>query len=144
MKIFVDADGCPVTRLTADIAREYGVECIIICDTSHSIEIEFVRTVTVDKGADSADYKIANMISDGDIAVTQDYGLAAMCLGKKAKALNQNGLVYSEKNIDSLLFSRHVAKKVRNGGGRLKGPKKRSEEDDNRFELALRKLINPI
>ena len=124
MKIFVDADGCPVTRLTADIAREYGVECIIICDTSHSIEIEFVRTVTVDKGADSADYKIANMISDGDIAVTQDYGLAAMCLGKKAKALNQNGLVYSEKNIDSLLFSRHVAKKVRNGGGRLKGPKR--------------------
>ena len=144
MKIFVDADGCPVTRLTADIAREYGVECIIICDTSHSIEIEFVRTVTVDKGADSADYKIANMISDGDIAVTQDYGLAAMCLGKKAKALNQNGLVYSEKNIDSLLFSRHVAKKVRNGGGRLKGPKKRSPEDDKSFESALRKLINPI
>ena len=98
MKIFVDADGCPVTRLTADIAREYGVECIIICDTSHSIEIEFVRTVTVDKGADSADYKIANMISDGDIAVTQDYGLAAMCLGKRQRHSIRTDL-YTAKRI---------------------------------------------
>lgn len=144
MTIFVDADGCPVTRLTADIAKDYNIDCVIICDTSHIIEIEGVKTITVDKGDDSADFRIANMIGENDIAVTQDYGLAAMCLSKKSLALNQNGMIYTNENIDKLLFTRHISKKIRNAGGRIKGPAKRTKEADDNFQKSLINLIEKM
>lgn len=141
MKIFIDGDGCPVIDLTISEAEKHSIECIIICDTSHSIERSGARTITVSKGKDSADFYLVNMISKGDICITQDYGLAAMCLSKKAFSLNQNGLIYDEMNIDSLLQSRYHSQKVRRAGGRLKGPAKRTSEDDEKFLLSLKTLI---
>lgn len=141
MKIIIDADACPVTKKAADIAKRHSLECVIVCDTSHFIELEDCLTVTVDKGADSADYKVVSLASPGDIAVTQDYGLAAMCLAKKCRAVNQNGLIYSDKNIENLLYTRYVGKEIRMAGGRTKGPKKRTKEQDEAFEKALTKLI---
>ena len=108
MKIFIDGDGCPVIDLTISMAKNYGLECIIICDTAHSIERDDAKTITVSKGRDSADFYLVNMLSKEDICVTQDYGLAAMCLSKKAFALNQNGLIYDETNIDSLPTERQI------------------------------------
>ncbi len=141
MKIIIDADACPVTDIAVKLARENSVKCVLICDTAHIIEREGCSTITVDKGADSVDFRLVNMLSKGDIAVTQDYGLAAMCLSKKAYALNQNGLIYSDKNIEQLLFTRYVGKKVRAAGGRTKGPAKRTTEQDEAFCTALRNLI---
>ena len=141
MKVFIDADGCPVVNETVALCKEYGKECIIICDTSHTIEREGATTIVVEKGADSADFRLVNMLDSGDIAVTQDYGLAAMCLSKKAYAVNQNGLIYSDKNIEQLLFTRYVGKKVRAAGGRTKGPAKRTAEQDEEFRTALQELI---
>lgn len=112
MKIFIDGDGCPAIDLTISMAKNYGLECIIICDTAHSIERDDAKTITVSKGRDSADFYLVNMLSKGDICVTQDYGLAAMCLSKKAFALNQNGLIYDETNIDSL-FCNHAIRRKR-------------------------------
>ena len=62
MKIFIDADGCPVVNETVLLCREFKKECIIICDTSHRIEKEGAQTVIVEKGADSADFKLVNML----------------------------------------------------------------------------------
>ena len=93
MDIYIDGDGCPVVDLTIKIAQENKIPCTIITDTAHIFNKEYARTITVEKGADSADFKIANLVRENDIVVTQDYGLAAMCLSKKAKAINQNGLV---------------------------------------------------
>lgn len=90
MKIFIDADGCPVTDIAVKIAVKHSVECTIICDTAHSIYRDGAETITVSKGADSVDFRLVNLISEGDIAITQDYGLAAMCLSKKAIVLNQD------------------------------------------------------
>ena len=104
MKILIDADGCPVVDLSVAAAKKHGAECVIICDTSHVFDKEGARTVVVEKGADSADFKIVNMLSKGDLVVTQDYGLAAMCLARGAAVISQNGLVYNDKNIDELLF----------------------------------------
>ena len=95
----------------------------------------------VEKGADSVDFKIVNLVGEGDIVVTQDYGLAAMCLARKAIPVSQNGLVYTDKNIDQLLFTRYVSKKIRNAGGRMKGPSKRTPEQDKAFEAVLERLI---
>lgn len=142
MRILIDADGCPVVRIAVDCAKRYGLEAIIVCDCAHQFDIPGVQTITVTKGADSADFRIVNLISAGDIAITQDYGLAAMCLARKAKVLNQNGLIYDDSNIDSLLLARHTARKIRNSGGRLKGPSKRTKEQDQAFLQALDSLIN--
>ena len=134
MKILIDADGCPVVDLCIKAAKRHGVECLIF-------EREGARTVTVSKGADSVDFKTVNLLERGDIVVTQDYGLAAMCLARGARALNQNGLIYTSDNIDALLNSRYEAKKIRMAGGRTKGPQKRRPEQNEEFEKAIEKII---
>ncbi len=141
MKIYIDADGCPVVRNALKIAEKFNIPCVIICDTSHRIEHENAETVVVDKGADSADFRLANLIQKGDIAITQDYGLAAMCLSKKAIVLNQDGGEYTNENILGLLEFRAVSKKIRQSGGRLKGMPKRTVAQDRAFEDSLKNLL---
>jgi len=141
MKILIDADGCPVVDLTISAAQKYQIEVLIICDTSHSIEKSGAKTLVISKGADSVDFALVNLLNKGDIVITQDYGLAAMCLSRNAIVINQNGMVYNNDNIDSLLLSRHTAKKIRSAGGRLKGPPKRTPEQDTAFRRELVKLL---
>ena len=141
MRIFIDADGCPVVDITVRTARRYGIACTIICDTAHSISREGADTIIVDKGADSADFRLVNLVSEGDIAVTQDYGLAAMCLSRRAVVLNQDGRQYSEDNIAGLLEFRAVSAKIRRSGGRTKGQAKRTVQQDRDFSAALIRVI---
>ena len=141
MKILIDADGCPVVDITVRLAKERGIECLILCDTSHVFEKAGATTLTFSKGADSVDFALVNRLSAGDIVITQDYGLAAMCLSRKAVILNQDGMEYTADNIDALLLARHTAKKIRNSGGRLKGPSKRGAEQDEQFKSALTRLL---
>lgn len=141
MKIIIDADACPVLDITLDIAKQRNIPAVIVCDNAHYIVRDGVKTLTADKGADSADLKIANTVTKNDIVVTQDYGLAALCLGKGAKALNQNGLIFTDKNIENLLHSRFMAKKARLSGKRIKGPPKRTDRNDEDFIKALTLLL---
>lgn len=141
MKIFIDADGCPVVDNAVRTARRYGLECTIICDTAHSIQRDGAETIIVDKGADSTDFRLVNLVSAGDIAITQDYGLAAMCLSKRAVVLNQDGKRYTEENISGLLEFRAVSAKIRRSGGRTKGMSKRTAQQNKDFEKALTELI---
>jgi len=141
MKILIDADGCPVVDITVKLAKKHKVECLILCDTAHVFEKDGAKTLIFDRGADSVDFALVNLAEKDDIVITQDYGLAAMCLAKEAKVINQNGMAYTAENIDSLLASRHVAKKTRSAGGRLKGPSKRKPEQDRDFENKLSALL---
>ena len=134
MRILIDADGCPVTNIAVSISKSHGLECIIVCDSSHIFNSDYAQVITVDM-------KLVNIALKGDIAVTQDYGLAAMCLARNVLALDQNGRIYDNSNIDALLLSRHTAKKIRRSGGRLKGPPKRTKQQDEDFRVALTKLI---
>ncbi len=144
MRIIIDADACPVLDLAVNEAKSRNIECIAVFDNTHVIEREGVSSVIVDKGADCADLKIANIVSKGDIVITQDYGLAAMCLGKGAAALNQNGLVFTDKNIENLLFTRYASKKARMAGKRTKGPPRRTAEDDRAFMTAFLRLLEEM
>lgn len=137
MTIYIDADGCPVVGLTLRLAQKHGVEAVILCDTAHEIFRPGVRTITVGKGADSVDFALVNLLHAGDLAVTQDYGLAAMCLARGGVALRQDGLKYTPENIDALLLQRHTARKIRREGGRLRGPRKRTHGEDEAFARAL-------
>jgi len=141
MKIYIDADGCPVVRNTLKIARKFDVSCVIVCDTAHRIELDGAETIVVSQGADSVDFRLVNLISSGDIVVTQDYGLAAMCLSKNAIALHQDGKQYSEENIGGLLEFRAIGKKIRRSGGRTKGMPKRTSQQDADFEKAVIDLL---
>ena len=141
MQILVDADACPVKEIILRIAKKYKISVTMIIDTSHELYDGYSTIITVDKARDSVDIKLINLLKREDIVVTQDYGVAAMGLGKGAKVLNQNGLIYSDNNIDRLLFERHIGQKVRRAGGRTGSVKKRSKEDDDNFERALLKLI---
>ena len=141
MVVWIDADACPVVNITVTLCREVCIPCKIVTDTAHQIHWVGAETVIADKGADSVDFLIANRIHKGDIIITRDYGVAAMCLGRDAIALHQDGWVYHRDNIDALLFSRHASRKHRASGGRTKGPKKRTKQQDAEFETALRKLL---
>lgn len=141
MKIIIDADGCPVVGETERIAEKHGIKCIAVSDFCHELKCVYAERVTVDRGRDSADLKIASLAEKGDIAVTQDYGLAALCLAKGAAALDQDGMIYSADNIDALLMSRHTAARIRRSGGRLRGQAKRTSDRDKAFEQALEKML---
>ena len=141
MTILIDADGCPVVDIAVKIAAERKVECIILCDTSHAFEKACAKTITVSKGSDSVDFALVNMVKAGDVVITQDYGLAAMCLARKAIPVSQNGMVYTNDNMDALLLARHTAKKIRMSGGRLKGNPKRTQEQNTAFERTLNELL---
>jgi len=141
MTILIDADGCPVVDLTIKIAAAHGMRCVIICDTSHVFEKAGAQTITVSKGADSVDFVLVNMVQQGDIVITQDYGLAAMCLARGAIPISQDGMVYTGDNIDALLLARHTAKKIRMSGGRLKGSPKRTPGQNKKFKEELEKLL---
>ena len=144
MKILIDADGCPVVDITVKLGQKYNIETIIMCDTSHIINKIGIETIVLSKGMDSVDFALVNKVNKGDIIVTQDYGLAAMVLSKGGYPINQNGMIYSNENIDQLLFKRHLSKKIRNSGHKIKGPKKRSKEDDIKFKNSLTLLIENI
>lgn len=141
MKILIDADGCPVVDIAVRTAKKHHFDCLILCDTAHVFEKDGATTLTFSKGADSVDFALVNRVSAGDIVVTQDYGLAAMCLSKNAAVVNQDGLAYTADNIDALLLARHTAKKIRGAGGRLKGPARRTPAQDAAFEAALTRLL---
>ena len=142
MRILVDADACPVKEIIVRSAKQRNIPVTMLIDTSHEWSDGYSEVITVDKQADSVDFPLMGLLTPEDIVVTQDFGLAAMVLGKGAQAVNQNGLVYKDDNIDKLLMERHIGAKVRRGGGRTKGPAKRTKEDNERFEAAFVKLLD--
>lgn len=122
MKVLIDADACPVVDIAVGLCRAASVGCILLCDTAHAMRREGAQTLVFDKGTDSVDFALVNRVEPGDLVITQDYGLASMCLARKARVLHQDGWEYTEHNIQALLFQRHASRKYRASGGRVKGP----------------------
>ena len=121
MRILIDADGCPVTNIAVSISKSHGLECIIVCDSSHIFSSDYAQVITVDKGADSADMKLVNIALKGDIAVTQDYGLAAMCLARNVLALDQNGRIYCKEDTQKRRQAQRSAKAHQTAGRGFQG-----------------------
>lgn len=143
MHIFVDADACPVVDIVEKIAKKYNLSVTLLCDTNHILHSDYSEVIIVSAGMDAVDYKLISICHKGDIVVSQDYGVAAMALGKGAYAIHQSGKWYTNDNIDQMLMERHLNKKARRGSHRnhMKGPGKRTVEDDIRFEQSFERLI---
>ena len=118
MKIFVDADACPVVDIVEDIATKYNIPVTLLCDTNHVLTSDYSEVIVVGAGADAVDYKLISICHRGDIVVTQDYGVAAMALGKGSFAIHQSGKWYTNENIDQMLMERHLNKKARRASSR--------------------------
>ena len=143
MQIFVDADACPVVGIVEKIAKEHNVPLTLLCDTNHVLSSDYSEVIVVGAGADAVDYKLISICHKGDIVVSQDYGVAAMALGKGAYAIHQSGKWYTNDNIDQMLMERHLNKKARRSSHKnhIKGPKKRTAEDDERFAQSFEKML---
>ena len=143
MQIFVDADACPVVGIVEAIAEKFNIPATLLCDTNHVLTSDYSEVIVVGAGADAVDYKLISICQKGDIVVSQDYGVAAMALGKGAYAIHQSGKWYTNENIDQMLMERHLSKKARRSSHKnhIKGPRKRTEEDDVRFAQSFEKLI---
>ena len=143
MQIFVDADACPVVDIVEELAKKYKLPVTLLCDTNHVLTADYSEVIVVGAGADAVDYKLISMCHKGDMVVSQDYGVAAMALGKGAYAIHQSGKWYTNENIDQMLMERHLNKKARRASHKnhLKGPKKRTEEDDERFAQSFERMV---
>ena len=143
VQIFVDADACPVVGIIETIAEKYNIPTTLLCDTNHILYSNYSEVIVVGAGADAVDYKLISICHKGDIVVSQDYGVAAMALGKGAYAIHQSGKWYTNNNIDQMLMERHLNKKARRSSHKnhIKGPKKRTEEDDVRFAQSFEKML---
>ncbi|WP_195986820.1 YaiI/YqxD family protein [Clostridium sp. D53t1_180928_C8] len=141
MKIIVDGDACPGISIIEKIANSHSIELIIYCDIHHFITINYGEVRVVDSGFQSVDMKVVNECNSGDIIISQDYGVAAICLGKKARVISPKGYIYTDGNIESMLEQRHLSHKIRRGGGKTPNAKKRTIEDDDRLQKNLLYLI---
>lgn len=143
MRILVDADACPVVNQVEKIAQKYHLPVTLLCDTNHIIRSNYSEIKTVSAGRDAVDFALVNMCRTNDIAITQDYGVAAMVLGKGGYCIHQSGKIFTDNNIEGLLMDRHLSKKARMSKRKnhIKGPKKRTLQDDINFEHSFEKLI---
>ena len=146
MRVFVDADACPVVGIIEKVAREHNVPVTLLCDTNHVLFSDYSEVIVVGAGADAVDYKLISICHKGDIVVSQDYGVAAMALGKGAYAIHQSGKWYTNENIDQMLMERYLNKKARRASRKnhLKGPRKRTSEDNERFRESFEKMIQVL
>ncbi|GAB2555463.1 YaiI/YqxD family protein [Gracilibacillus alcaliphilus] len=144
MKVIVDADACPVTNIIIEETEGIAIPVTLVKNYNHfSMETypDHVTVTYVDDGADEADYRIVQLVGSEDIVVTQDYGLASLCLQKDCHVLHHKGFRYRKEKIDQMLQERHMSAKMRKAGKRTKGPKKLTNEDKDSFRNALRKLL---
>ena len=141
MKDLIDADACPVVDIAVKLCKQEDIPCLLLCDTAHGVYREDAQTLIFDKGADSVDFALVNRTCPGDIVITQDYGLASMCLGRKVRVLHQDGWEYTLDNISGLMEQRHANKKHRLAGGRTKGPSKRTKAQDEAFAKAFQQML---
>ncbi len=126
-----------------EVAEKYSIDVVLLCDMNHILTSDYSEVIVVGAGADAVDYKLISICHKGDIVVSQDYGVAAMALGKGVYVIHQSGKWYTNENIDQMLMERHLNKKARRGSHKnhLKDPKKRTEEDDERFAQSFEKLV---
>ena len=144
LRILIDADACPVVREAVDMARQRSLPVTLLCDEHHLLTSDYAQVRHISSGTDAVDIALMNLCRRGDIVLTQDYGVAAMALGRGAYAIHHTGKRYTDDNIDLMLMERHMAKKARRASGKhhLRGPAKFTQDDRSRFREAFSALLD--
>ncbi|MFW6382293.1 MAG: YaiI/YqxD family protein [Bacillota bacterium] len=141
IKILVDGDGCPVVKITEEVAEKFSCRLIIFTNYAHQVNSDYGQVKKLDIESQSVDMEIINEAEPGDIVITQDYGLAALALGKGAAVINNSGRRYTDENIDNLLARRHFYAQMRRANKRHPTHSKRTPEEDENFKESLIRLL---
>lgn len=147
MKIYVDADACPVKDIIIDEAIQRELEVTLVTSISHFSLQEHpvgVETIYVDNDSEAADYRIMKLARKDDLVITQDYGLASLTLAKGCKVMHHKGFMYTNKNIDDMLQTRYLSAQARKAGQRTKGPKAFTKEDKEIFRRKFIRILDSI
>lgn len=144
MDIYIDADASPVQEEVIALGKSYSLRVLIVksyAHFSHEPLPDHVEDIYVDSERDAADFAIAQRVRRGDIVITQDYGLASICLAKQCYVMHHKGFLFTNKNIDRMLAIRHESAKARRAGHRTRGPKPFTKEDRAKFKTSLQAII---
>ena len=145
IKLYIDADACPVKNEVFRVARRHGLKVYLVSNSLMRIPPDdFIELIIVPEGFDVADDWIATHIAETDIAVTADIPLAARCLKKGAKVLDPKGRVYSEDSIGEALANRDFMAFLRDMGTITGGPPPFAPRDRSRFLQRLDELIQAL
>ena len=146
IRIFVDADACPVKEEIFRVATRFGLRVLLVSNSPLRVPRNpFFESVVVARGQfDGADDWIVEQITDRDIAITGDIPLAARCLEKGARALDAKGRVYSPESIGDALASRELMTHLRAMGELGGGPPPFSARDRSTFLQRLDDLIQAL
>lgn len=147
MRILVDADACPVIEEIESVGKQRNLDVVLFCDTNHILASEFSEVKFIGAGADAVDFALVNDCQKGDIVVTQDYGLAAMVLAKGGIPIHQNGWLYTDENLDNLLYKRYVTKALKKSGRSFFGggsSRKRAHGDNMKFMSSLLRVVDSM
>jgi uncharacterized protein YaiI (UPF0178 family) len=144
MKIYIDADACPVRTEAMRVAGRHHVETTIVSNGGlRPVAEPLVRNVVVDGGPDAADKWIADRVQPGDICITGDIPLAARCIEAGGRVIKHNGELLDTRNIGQVLATRDLMADLRaanplqqSGGGRPF-----SKQDRARFLDALEREL---
>jgi uncharacterized protein YaiI (UPF0178 family) len=144
MKIWVDADACPVVikEVLFRAANRAQIHTTLVANhamrTPNSKWIHFQH---VESGFDVADNKIVQQIEAGDLLISSDIPLASEAINKGAQVLSPRGELYTQTNIKARLNMRNFMEELRNSGVETGGPKAMSQGDRQTFANHLDRLI---
>jgi uncharacterized protein YaiI (UPF0178 family) len=138
IRIFVDADACPVKDETYRVAERYGLHVFVVANAFMNVpRCDWIERVIVPEGPDVADDWIAARAGPNDIVITADIPLAARCVRAGASVLAPNGKAFTEDSIGMTLATRNLMTDLRSAGAVTRGPPPFSRQDISRFLSAL-------
>ena len=142
MKIYVDADACPVKAEVVRVAERHELSVVFVANSWMRLpEGRLVERIVVEEGADAADDWIASNIGQGDIAITADIPLASRCIKAGGKAIGPTGKPFSDANIGMALAMRDLMSDLRESG-EVKGYNAAfSKQDRSKFLQALEQAV---
>lgn len=144
MKIWVDADACPVVikEILYRAAMRTGINTTLVANAFLRVPPSaHIRAVQVDKGFDVADNYIVQALQAGDLVITADIPLASLVIAKGAHALNPRGEFYSSANIAERLAMRDMMDELRSQGAEIGGPATFNQADRQAFAAELDRFI---
>ncbi len=144
LKIYVDADACPVKSEAYKVARRYGLRVAVVANAPLRVPDDALIELVVRPGFGAADDWIAGQAGEGDIVVTADIPLAARCLAKGARVLGPRGKPFTDNDIGSALALRDLMDELRQGGAVTGGPAALTPKDRSRFLSKLDELANAV
>jgi uncharacterized protein YaiI (UPF0178 family) len=145
LKIFIDADACPVKNEVYKVARRYSMRVILVANSWMEIPVsERIRLEVVGDGFDEADDWIVDHVEAHDIVITADVPLADRCVKKDAVALNHTGKPFTEDTIGHALATRDLMTGLRAAGEVTSGPRPMQPKDRSKFLQQLDTMIQKI